>query len=134
MRRGRVDGLDTLRWDCKQMGFGSSLRADDGESKRMVGDAHDEPVDRRRSGPDVLGTQGKPLCVGWDEAVPRLMAGPDADATSDGGAWTVLGRTGHSHGAEWETRRQVGETREGLHFLLGRNGPWHDAIFDTLEA
>ena len=104
MWRGRADGLHALRWNCKQMGFGSSLRADDGESERMVGDAHDKAVHRRSSGPNVLDAQGKLFCVGGDKAVPWLMTGPDANATSDGGARTILRRTWHGHGAEWETR------------------------------
>lgn len=116
------------------MSFGSSLGADDGEPKRVVGDAHDEPVDRRRSGPNVLGAQRKPLCVGGNEAVSRTMTRPDADATADGRARAAMRRTGHGHGAEWETRRQMAETGEGLHLILGWNGFGKHGVLDALQA
>ena len=130
----RCAGLDTLGWHGKEMRFGSGLWANHSESKRMISDAHDEAIDGWCARSDVLRTKWKPLSVGRNETVARLMTSPDADAAADGRTRASMGRTGDGHGAEWKTRRKMAEARKRLHVLLGRDGAGQDSMFDTLET
>lgn len=104
--------LDTLRRDGKEVSARSSLRTDDGEPEWMIGHAHDEAIDGRSAGADVLDACRQSLGVGWDETVARLVTSPDANAATDGGARATVAGAGDGHGAEWKSRREVGEARE----------------------
>jgi hypothetical protein len=98
--------------DSKEVSARSSLRTDDGEPEWMIGHAHDEAIDGRSAGADVLDACRQSLGVGWDETVARLMTGPDANAATDGGARATVAGAGDGHGAEWKSRREVGEAWE----------------------
>ena len=73
-----------MRGNCEEMRLGTGLGTDDGESKRMIGNAHDKTIDRRCTWSHVFGSQWEPLCVGGDESIARLVASPNTDATTDG--------------------------------------------------
>lgn len=130
----RVVWLDTLRWYGKEVRLGTGLRADDGKSKRMVSNAHDKAIDRWCSRSNIFRADWKPLCVGRDETISRLMPSPDADTAANGGTRTALRRTRHGHGAERKTWRKVAETREWAHLVLGWDRLGQHIVFDALKT
>lgn len=134
MRCCCIGGLDAVRWNGEEVRLGSSLWANDGKSERVVGDAHHKAINGRCSGPNILGTQGKPFGVGGDETISRQMTCPNADAAADGGAWTAMRGARHCHGTQREARREMRKTGEWLHLVLRRDGSGQHAILHALQT
>ena len=116
------------------MSLGSRLRANDGESKWVISEAHDEAIGWGSSGTDVFRTDGESLGVGRDKAVPRLVTSPCTNAATNGRAWAAMGGASYCHGTERKSWRKMAETGKGLDLFLRRDRLGQKTILDTLKT